>query len=134
MDLAQPERECVLSNAAVFAQLERVPRVISAGSRVWHRRAKLQYKPAEESLDASLSVSFPFQKQSKKHKAYRRVLKKHCYSYGKTFLCFPTPTLGHTDLALVLFWHHNDTHKKWFLSYHKLLLSYLGLFHWAPIN
>lgn len=61
---------CVLSNAAVFAQLERVPRVISAGSRVWHCRAQLQNKPAEESLGASLSrcLSCPFQKQAKTHR------------------------------------------------------------------
>lgn len=50
----------MFSNAAVFAQLGRVPRVISAGSRVWQRSAQLQNKPAEESLDAFLSLSFPF--------------------------------------------------------------------------
>lgn len=53
--------------------------------------------------------------------AYRKVLTKHHFRYGKTFLLFlsfPIPTLGHTDLALVPFWHHNDIlKKKGFLSY-----------------
>lgn len=52
LNLAQPEGECVLSNATVFAQLERVPTLISAGRRLWH----LQHEPAEEPPDASSSL------------------------------------------------------------------------------
>lgn len=85
---------CVLGNAAMFAQLEHVPMVISAGSRVWHCRAHLQY--TEESLDASLSL----------HKAHIRVHWQITISAtGRQ------STVGQTDLALLLFWIHYETKK-----------------------
>lgn len=94
MDLAQPERECVLSNAAVFAQLERVPRVISAGSRVWHCRAQLQCKPAEESLDASLSLSFPFQKQVSQKREKEESTDKTSFQLWEDIIIFSHPNSG----------------------------------------
>lgn len=123
MDLAQPERKCVLSNVAVFAQLERVPRVISAGSRVWHCRAHLQYKPAEESLDAYLSLSFLFSEtESEKACGRKNIISavgRHSYQLrgGMTWLscCSGIITI----------------HKKAILYDQTMLLN---LIHWALIN
>lgn len=39
----------------------------------------------------------------------RSLMTKHYFSYGRTFLFSRIPNLWPTDLALVLFWHNNDT-------------------------
>lgn len=44
----------------------------------------------------------------------KSLLTKHDFSFGKSFLS----TLGHTDLALVLFWHHQKTFFGSIISYH----------------
>lgn len=55
-------------------------------------------------------LPFSEPRESKK----KSLLTKHDFSFGKSFLS----TLGHTDLALVLFWHHQKTFFGSIISYH----------------
>lgn len=71
--------------------------------------------PGTSLVQVTGGLSFPVLPFSEPRESKKKsLLTKHDFSFGKSFLS----TLGHTDLALVLFWHHQKTFFGSIISYH----------------